>query len=56
MCKNGHCIPERWTCDRETDCTDGSDETRDMCDYLRVRPTPPGKDGVLLLLYTLGTT
>uniref|UniRef100_A0A1A9VH13 Uncharacterized protein n=1 Tax=Glossina austeni TaxID=7395 RepID=A0A1A9VH13_GLOAU len=30
-CNNGNCIPNRWRCDQENDCADGSDETPAMC-------------------------
>ena len=28
-CGNGHCIPKRWVCDRDTDCNNAADEPKD---------------------------
>ncbi|XP_017101909.2 very low-density lipoprotein receptor isoform X5 [Drosophila bipectinata] len=30
-CTNGNCIPNKWRCDQERDCADGSDESKDLC-------------------------
>ena len=27
----GQCIPQRWACDKENDCEDGSDENKAQC-------------------------
>ena len=27
----GQCIPQRWACDKEADCEDGSDENKAQC-------------------------
>lgn len=38
QCHTGHCIPQRWMCDGDDDCQDGSDEDPRYCGK---PPRPP---------------
>lgn len=33
-CTNGTCIPSNWQCDNEKDCSDGADESPELCGEL----------------------
>ncbi|XP_014344907.1 low-density lipoprotein receptor-related protein 2a [Latimeria chalumnae] len=38
-CFNGRCIPERWKCDNDNDCLDGTDEDERVCAFHTCPPT-----------------
>lgn len=31
VCISGQCVPNRWQCDGDPDCEDGSDESAEQC-------------------------
>lgn len=31
VCNSGQCVPNRWQCDGDPDCEDGSDESAELC-------------------------
>ena len=31
VCISGQCVPNRWQCDGDPDCEDGSDESAELC-------------------------
>lgn len=35
-CKTGLCILKQWVCDKEHDCSDGSDEDPAICSELNI--------------------
>lgn len=42
QCHNGHCIPQRWACDGDADCQDGSDEDPVSCGKCKFPGPLPG--------------
>lgn len=49
QCRNGHCIPQRWACDGDTDCQDGSDEDPVNCGKCKFPSSLPEPPQCLLL-------
>ena len=39
-CTSGNCIPLKWRCDQENDCTDNSDEDPKFCSKFFLLCTP----------------
>ena len=33
VCQNGQCLQKRWVCDLDDDCSDNSDEDKNMCGW-----------------------
>ena len=46
QCSNKRCIQERWRCDGDDDCLDGSDERSDICCTYAFAFSPTARAGL----------